>query len=164
MKKNPDRLKLLKKLLKKNKLPVEHYKGVLEIWFDEPMTEGIVWTLKKDGEEGYNAQKVIRADDYLKVYGEGGKIIFEGFINPDYKIGWQKYPHNPDRGQPGALNHRIHWTQKGWQPDDWAKLFMRERGEPLLRAELLQIKMRLTNKEMMKIKRRAKKWVLKNRQ
>ncbi len=93
--------------------------------------------LYKDGKEGYEALEDIEAGDVLTIYNEDGSVLFEGKIVPDYKIGWQEYPLNPGHGQPCALGCWVHWTQKGWKPDDWAALFLRG-DEPPLRAKLVR--------------------------
>lgn len=114
------------------------YTGVINQFF-KTGCEGLVWVLEKDGATGYDALVFMEAGDHLKIFGEDGSVVFYGIIDPDYQIGWTEYPMNPGHGQPSALGLWIHWTQKGWQPDDWANLFCHsilKAGNPLLRAEL----------------------------
>jgi hypothetical protein len=103
--------------------------------FFETGTEGIIWTLLKDGFAGYEAIESIEEGDHLSVFDTDNNVLFEGIIQPDYEAGWMEYPLNPGYGQPSALGYWIHWTQKDWKPDDWAKLFM---GETPLRATLIK--------------------------
>ncbi len=114
-------------------------KGVLDPYF-ETGTEGIVWSLCEDGKEGYDGLNILEKGDQLKVYGEKGNILFDGVIDPDWKAGWKEYPKNPGHGQPCALGYWIHWTQRGWEPDLWARLFIRRKDEKPLRAELTKCK------------------------
>lgn len=114
--------------------------GVLEGFF-ETGSEGIMWCLIEDGKQGYEGVHFIEEGDRLIVYGENNKVLFDGDIDCDYQIGWTEYPKNPGYGQPCALGYWIHWTQRGWQPDKWAKLFMyphlqENGGKATLRAEL----------------------------
>ncbi|MDP3999046.1 MAG: hypothetical protein Q8P76_00425 [bacterium] len=112
------------------------YIGVLAGYF-ETGTEGQIWVLLEDGKEGYDAMKLIELGDHLRIYGEDNKILFDGKIIPDFEIGRTPYPLNPKYGQPSALGFWIHWTQKGFTADDWARFFLREEfGLPPLRAEL----------------------------
>lgn len=108
------------------------FKGELYGFF-ETGTEGVIWTLIKDDLKGYEALETIKEGDHLKVFNTDGSIAFDGTIKEDYEIGYRPYPLNPEYGQPCALGMWIHWTQSGWQPDDWAKLFFHQ---PTLRAEL----------------------------
>lgn len=117
---------------------LKKYTGILTDFF-ETGCEGVMWALLKDGKdkEGHKSLEFIEAGDYLTIYDTDGSIIFKGKIIPDRKIGWQEYPKNPGHGKPSALGYWIHWTQKGWQPDDWASLFIRGKKLPL-RAELVR--------------------------
>ena len=116
------------------------YTGVIGQFF-ETGCEGLMWVFMKDGVKGYDALVFIEAGDQLKVFAEDRSVLFEGVINPDYKIGWMEYPRNPGYGQPQALGFWIHWTQNGWEPDEWAKLFLHDclkKGNKSLRAELVR--------------------------
>ena len=115
---------------------MKKYAGVLDGWF-ETGTEGTVWVLSEDGKSGYGAMQVLKPGDHLKVYGEDGAVVFDGIIDPDTKAGMTASPLNPEYKQPCALGLWIHWTQRGWQPDDWARLFLRaDFGQTPFRAEL----------------------------
>ena len=103
----------------------------------ETGSEGMEWILGEDGKNGYAAFVLIEKGDHLTIWNEDGTVAFAGEIIPDWKIGWAEYPYNPGRGQPCALGCWIHWTQDGWQPDDWARLFIR--GD-LLKAEITKTK------------------------
>ena len=131
---------------------MEEYSGKLGWWF-ETGTEGVVWIFEIDGREelGYDSFKTIKEGDHLIVYEADDSIIFDGRIVCDDKVGWKEYSLNPGHGQPCVFNSLwIHWTQKGWQPDDWALLFMRHDlkvkeddlrwGAPQLRAKLRRSK------------------------
>ena len=117
------------------------YSGTLQTWF-ETGTEGLLWVLYVDDEFkgkgdkllGYDDFALIEQGDHLTIYGHDGKMIFEGEIVPDFEEGRQKLP-NSEYGQPVALGYWIHWTQRGWRADAWARLFF---SEPPLRAELIK--------------------------
>ena len=110
------------------------YTGTLDGWF-ETGTEGMIWNMTKDGEYSQPYEDMCNLDegDHLKVFSPDGKVLFDDIIQPDYEIGYTEYPLNPGYGQPSALGYWIHWTQAGWQPDDWVRLFFHD---PPLRAEL----------------------------
>ena len=109
----------------------EVLKGVISEFF-ETGTEGVLWSFCEDGKKGYNGLHILEAGDYLTIYDKRKKIIFEGKIKPDFEIGNKRIPHS-NNWQPVALGCWIRWTQKGFKPDDWAKLFFKK---PPLRATL----------------------------
>jgi hypothetical protein len=127
------------------------YSGVLHAWF-ETGTEGLVWCLQSgvpDPRLLYNNLVIIESGDHLIVRDVAGKIIFDGVIEEDFEAGWSPYPRQFElvgrffsrhwgwvpgfikrrcthfmNGQPVALGCWIHWTQRGWLPDEWAALFL----------------------------------------
>jgi hypothetical protein len=106
----------------------------------ENTTEGVVWAVYQDGMSGYDGLHCLEKGDHLQVYDEDGEVRFDGFIEPNYTKGWREYPRNPGHGKPCALGMWVQWTQMAWEPDDWARLFMRphlrEGKGPALRAVL----------------------------
>jgi hypothetical protein len=112
------------------------HEGVLEAWI-ETGTEGAVWTLAEDGPgDSYARMRPIETGDHLTVWLPDGRTVFEGVAAPDRRAGWQEYPLNPGHGQAAALGLWIHWTQRGWDPDAWAGLFLLH--DPPLRARLVK--------------------------
>ena len=98
--------------------------GVLEDFF-ETGSEGVHWAVCDDDDESYSGLHFIEEGDHLTIFGPAESVLWEGVIVCDRKSGFEKYPRNPKYGQPQALGHWIHWTQKGFKPDDWARFFIR---------------------------------------
>jgi hypothetical protein len=98
--------------------------GVLEDFF-ETGSEGVWWALVDDENFGYDNLHIIKPGDHLTILDQLGHKLWSGIIRYDRKAGWRRYPLNPKYGQPCALGHWVHWTQKGFKPDDWARFFIR---------------------------------------
>ncbi|MDO8504936.1 MAG: hypothetical protein Q7S36_03755 [Candidatus Liptonbacteria bacterium] len=108
------------------------YSGYIENYYTGSL--GLSWVLYEDVE---GKMVKIENGDNLKIFGEKGRILFEGEIQEDTKTGWAECPTQPGSGigQPSAFGFWIRWTQAGWKPNDWAALFMHE---PPYRAELIK--------------------------
>ena len=116
-------------------------KGHIDQYF-ETGCEGVMWYFWEDGKKWPELLHQPDNGDHLKIFGENGEVLFDGIIDRDTKIG---IPKKSRRKQPCALGHWVHWTQKGWQPDEWAKLFFHQylignEGKKPLRAELTKSK------------------------
>lgn len=79
---------------------------------------------RRDGHEGLQE---IRENDHLTILDALGRTLWKGIIRCDRKTGWRPYPLNPANGQQCALGLWVHWIQAGFQPDEWAKFFVRPR-------------------------------------
>ncbi len=109
--------------------------GIIDSYF-ETGCEGLEWMFFEDGKVGWDAFKMLEEGDKLTITGGDGAVLFDGLIDPDWEVGYKEYPLNPGAGQPCALGYWIHWTQRGWEPDAWAGLFIGR--EPKLRATLIK--------------------------
>ncbi len=109
--------------------------------FFETGTEGVMWSVLEDGKSGYDALNIIEEGDHLTIYANDEKetVMFSGLIVEDVETGLYSHPQNPRYKQQVALGMWIHWVQEGWEPDQWAELFMKD-GK--YRAVLLTAKKR----------------------
>ena len=132
-------------------------KGYINEFF-ETGCEGVMWYFFEDDKGWPDCIQELNNGDRLKVFGENGEILFDDIIEHDREAGWQpyfhvvrkykkkkkSYPRDSAHGQPCALGYWIHWTQKGWEPDEWAKLFfhlyLKGSNNKPLRAELIKAK------------------------
>lgn len=98
--------------------------GTLFDYF-ETGTEGVLWAIADDENIDRDNLHFVEAGDHLTILDQLGHKIWAGVISCDRKSGWRRYPLNPKYGQPLALGHWVHWTQKGFKPDEWAGYFIR---------------------------------------
>jgi hypothetical protein len=112
--------------------PSEKSKTIRGLLYDhaETGTEGVMWAVIDDS-TGYDGLHIVKPGDHLTVLDQVGRRLWSGVIRPDRKAGWRRYPLNPKYGQPLALGHWVHWTQKGFKPDDWAGYFIRPKYDRL---------------------------------
>lgn len=79
--------------------------------------------MKVPAEQGTFLSLPLQKDDYLTVTSPDGAVLFDGVINLEFTIGRQPPSHPQIHGQPDSYGFWTHWTQQGWQPEDWATLF-----------------------------------------
>ena len=89
------------------------------------ITEGVIWMVDDERRHGREALEMICEGDHLTIEDQLGTTRWKGVIRCDKKTGWRKYPANPEYGQQCALGHWVHWIQRGFTPDDWARFFIR---------------------------------------
>ena len=106
--------------------------GIVGSYTEQGMGGVSLWIFDEDGKKGWKTFNVLEAGDHLTIYKADNSVAFKGKIKPDYKTGSQKSQYNDERFIL-ALNIAVSWVQKGWKPDDWARLFSRS---PSLRAIL----------------------------
>lgn len=101
------------------------FKGAIFAFF-ETGTEGLLWALQQDGVCGYEGLICLGEGDLVSIHSPEGEILFEGVIKQDYQTGAiPRYEGDPC-SQVTALGYWVHWSQEGWAPDSWAKLFVDE--------------------------------------
>jgi len=100
----------------------------------ETGSESLLWAVQLDEEPGFHGVRTIGAGDILTIKSPGGEVLFQGVVDPDYKTGSTLRGEFEERRVIPALNNFVHWSQRGWAPDQWAKLFLDETN----RAELRQ--------------------------
>jgi hypothetical protein len=115
-------------------MPQQVYEGSLEAWF-ETGTEGLVWVLDEDGFESYAAMRFVEEGDHLTVFRPDGEVAFEGVIRCDRETGRPGPEDNCGRSQQSALGFWVHWIQEGWDPGDWAEMFLKEYRAILKKSE-----------------------------
>ncbi|UZJ44212.1 hypothetical protein OOT55_16350 [Marinimicrobium sp. C6131] len=99
------------------------YRGVFFGWFETGL-EGMVWALQSEHDDSLLGVVGLEESDYVQICDADGAILFEGLIKPDYETGKAPNQSPTGRNQPTALGCWIHWTQEGFESDEWARLFI----------------------------------------
>lgn len=107
------------------------YRGLLTGYFETGL-EGVMWALQRDGMDADEGLVLLKEGDSLEIYSPEGEIVFSGIIEPDKTTGRIRRPFS-NITQQNALGYWIHWTQKGFEPDDWASYFMPEKYTGMVR-------------------------------
>lgn len=94
--------------------------------------EGIVWIVEPAIVNSPEDLGWVAAGDHLTITSPEGEVLFEGIIEPDREVGKAISDLNPNRIQPCALGYWIHWTQTGFEPDEWAALFVESKNTAVL--------------------------------
>ena len=110
------------------------FQGKLDPFF-ETGTEGVLWSLYDNDNNGYKSLHVLKNGDYLKVYNEQQQVYWEGEIQLEYKRNYRPYPQNPKYGQQEIFGYWIHGLQENIQPEFWAKMFFNEMTAELKEKE-----------------------------
>jgi hypothetical protein len=108
------------------------YEGVLFPYF-ETGCEGLVWALQRDGLDGYKGLVCLEEGDLVTIRSPEGRVLFEDTIKQDYENGTIPRYEGAKHTQVTALGYWVHWSQAGWAPDDWAKLFLEQGNRGTLR-------------------------------
>jgi hypothetical protein len=106
------------------------FKGRLFDWFETGL-EGLVWALEEDGKDGYDGLHVIEEGDKLTILGPRRRVLWKGIIVCDRKTGRIPHPLIPSYKQQAACGFWIHWIQRGFKPETWAKFFIRPEDDRL---------------------------------
>jgi hypothetical protein len=105
----------------KRSKPIE---GILEPHF-ETGTEGVIWSVYEDRSNlfyrDYTKLHTLKDGDHLTICAPDNKtVVFKDFIDLDWHAG---AVHDPGPGGQEALGMWVHGIQRGFDPDDWARLF-----------------------------------------
>jgi hypothetical protein len=92
----------------------------------------LLWAIQADSDPGYHGVRCIGAGDLLSIASPEGAILFAGRIDPDYETGAILRREFDFRKAIRALNSWTHWSQRGWSPNDWARLFLDETNRVVL--------------------------------
>lgn len=110
-------------------------KGKLDPFF-ETGTEGVVWSVYEDGQQGYDGLNCLYQGDYLIIYDleDPSKIVWKGNIDFEYERNYRPYPLNPQYGQQEVLGFWVHGLQKKVDPETWGTWFFKAYPAELYRG------------------------------
>jgi hypothetical protein len=127
---------------------MKEMKGVCFL-HSETGTEGGYWAMQEDGfvtRDGhwrYEGLQFLEEGDDFTVFAKDGSVLWHGIIHQNTKSG--AVPQRVIRNGKVVTDHswkqqvvgsmRVHWIQRGMDPEDWGELFYGERRCVLKRGE-----------------------------
>jgi len=95
--------------------------------YAETGTEGVLWSLFDEYNQGYDSLHTLQDGDKLKIYSDKTKtkIVFDGVVSFEYERLYKPYPLNPEYGQQVEPIYGcfVHGFQSNVEPHDWSKWF-----------------------------------------
>ncbi len=88
------------------------------------------WSLDEDGKSGYDELNLPNKFDRLIIFDHDGKIIFDDLLDPLYRTACNGGPRCENCGvilpnsRFRAFGIAIPDVQRGWDPEDWARMFV----------------------------------------
>jgi hypothetical protein len=112
-------------------------KGMLEPFF-ETGTEGIIWSVIDEDDNGYESLHCLGRGDYLAIFDKAdpANLVWYGNIDFEYERNKRPLPHNPGYSQQAVLGYWVHGLQKDVEPEQWGTWFSEYYPCELIKADL----------------------------
>jgi hypothetical protein len=117
-------------------LPDHLIVGTLDAFF-ETGTEGVIWAVNNNNEDGWAALNILEDGDYLFVEDGYGGIEWEGVVDLDYDI--RKAARQSGAMQQEVCGYWVHGLQRGVNPETWGAWFFDNRPAVLRKKDYASI-------------------------
>lgn len=99
-------------------------KGKLDPFF-ETGTEGVMWAVTDEDNDGYESLHILRSGDHLAIYDTDDctNLVWYGNIDFEYERNNRPLPYNPGQFRQAVLGYWVHGLQKDVEPETWATWF-----------------------------------------